>query len=81
MDVEVIDDLHFLLTEYVHELEKKLKELKKEAKQNEKSKEELKGQMSLIRKMRKNAHIVLDDIEFHVRLYDDEESVTDEDSE
>jgi hypothetical protein len=80
VDMEVMDDLHFLLMEYVRELEKKMKEIKKEVKDSPETKNELKGQYSLLKKMRKNAHIVLDDIEFHVKIESDEE-VSDESSE
>jgi hypothetical protein len=77
VDIQVLDDLHFLLKEYVRELEKKKKEIKKEIKDTPSTSDELKGKVSLIRKLQRNANQVLDDIEFHIRLTeDDDESLT-----
>jgi hypothetical protein len=74
VDVEVLDDLHFLLKEYVRELEKKKRAMKKEAKESPSVSDELKDSIRLIRSLQRSAEKVLDDIEFHVRLEDDGES-------
>jgi hypothetical protein len=73
-DLDVIDDLHLYLIDYVRMIEKKLRVLKDEVKRNSDTKTELKPQMSLLRKMRNRAYDVLDDLEFKFNSQVDDES-------
>lgn len=76
---DVVEEVHLYLIDYIHILEKKLRSLKREVKENPDAKVELKGQMSSLRKMRRRAEDVLDDLEsnFHTNVteeaYEDSE--------